>query len=135
MKIITLVVFLLLSAVLGTAQAQISPCYDLVGYCGGDQQCVSDFMPYLYYVCSGDASSMPSWQEKYAIASGGMLPPPGGGNPNPNNAFQTQCPGPPQLPAPQMQSPNYVLYPYLLSHLYPGDYCTSWTIEWSASPR
>lgn len=129
-----LLLFVVLTAALCVPSfSQISPCVDLVGYCGGDQQCVSDFMPYLYITCSGDASSMPSWQERYEIASGGMLPPPGVPGSNPDNAFQTPCPGPPALPAPQPKTSNLTLYPYLLSHF--GLSCTWWTIEWSSYPH
>lgn len=135
-KILLLIGVLFLSSFVASAQS--NPCYDLVEYCGGNQQCVSDFMPYLYVTCSGDASSMPSWQERYEIASGGMLPPPGGGNPNPNHQY-VPCPGPPSLPSAYMVYVNaydfYIMYPFLLAHSYPGEYCTSWSIEWSVQPH
>lgn len=141
MKKLTALAMLALSFIMSTgAFAQISPCYDLQAFCGYDQQCVSDFMPILYVTCSGDASSLPTWQERYEIASPGMLPPPGGGPVN-------QQPGPVCPPIPpepgyiEVPSPFHVgpptmrVYPHLVAHTFwntpPG--CAEYTWEYDVN--
>jgi hypothetical protein len=83
-RILMIMAALVISSVTASvASAQINPCVDIEGYCGGDGNCVSEWMPLLYAYCNG-GSSNPAMQEM--IASPGMLPPPGG-----NGVGQQYC--------------------------------------------